>query len=214
MIDRIRKVKEYANLTTRAFALKMNLNQPSVDRMMKGVYAVNMNLVAAILEHFPEISAEWLMRGKGEMLLHKNEGSIMETINDRIQKLVDNNFGGNKAAFAKAIGMIPAAISNYLGNKRRSKPPIDMVVDIIKNLNVDAMWLLTGEGSMFAIERDGNCCGDGSHQVTGNQNNLCMIPEKFLIQEQEGNAELRRMLADAQSANARLIALLEKYSLK
>ena len=41
-----------------------------------------------------------------------------------------------------------------------------------------------------------------------------MIPEKVLIQEQEANAELRRMLADAQSANARLIALLEKYSLK
>lgn len=133
----------------------------------------------------------------------------METINDRIQQIVDYYFNGNKAAFAKKIGMVPAAISNYLGNKRRSKPSIEMVVDIIQELEVDAMWLLTGKGSML-IQREGNSCGDGSQQVNGNQNNLCMIPEKVLIREQEANAELRRLLSESQAANNRLISLLEK----
>lgn len=138
----------------------------------------------------------------------------METVNERMQKIVDECFGGKKATFAKRIGMVPTSISSYLGTERRSKPSIDILTSIVENLNIDARWLLTGKGSMFSSERDGNCCGDGSQQVTGNQNNLCMIPEKVLTQEQAANAELRRMLADAQAANARLIALLEKYSLK
>lgn len=71
----------------------------------------------------------------------------METINDRMEMLVNKRFDGNKAAFAKAIGLPPTGLSNYLGSKRRSKPSVDMVTKIVTNLNVDAYWLLTGEKS-------------------------------------------------------------------
>lgn len=71
----------------------------------------------------------------------------METINDRMEMLVNELFDGNKAAFAKAIGLPPTGLSNYLGSKRRSKPSVDMVTKIVTNLNVDAYWLLTGEKS-------------------------------------------------------------------
>lgn len=71
----------------------------------------------------------------------------METINDRMELLVNQRFDGNKAAFAKAIGLPPTGLSNYLGNKRRSKPSVDMVAKIVVALNVDAKWLLIGEGS-------------------------------------------------------------------
>lgn len=69
----------------------------------------------------------------------------METINDRMEMLVNERFGGNKAAFATSIGLGPTALSNYLGNKRRSKPSVDMVAKIVKELDVDAKWLLIGE---------------------------------------------------------------------
>lgn len=68
----------------------------------------------------------------------------METINDRMEMLVNEHFNGNKAAFAKAIGIEPSTMSSYIGNKRRSKPSIDMVAKIVTSLNVDAYWLLTG----------------------------------------------------------------------
>ena len=42
----------------------------------------------------------------------------METINDRLQWIVNEKFDGNKAAFAKAIGIVPTSISNYLGKHR------------------------------------------------------------------------------------------------
>lgn len=69
----------------------------------------------------------------------------METINDRMEVLVNQMFGGNKAAFAKELDMAPTSMSSYLGAKRRSKPSVDMVAKIITKLNVDARWLLTGE---------------------------------------------------------------------
>ena len=69
----------------------------------------------------------------------------METINDRMEMLVNQRFGGNKAAFAKKIGLPPTGLSNYLGTKRRSKPSVDMVTKIVLALDVDARWLLTGE---------------------------------------------------------------------
>ncbi len=69
----------------------------------------------------------------------------METINDRIEQLVNQRFDGNKAAFAKSIDMSPTSMSSYLGNKRRSKPSVDMVAKIVLTLDADARWLLTGE---------------------------------------------------------------------
>ena len=71
----------------------------------------------------------------------------METINDRMEMLVNERFNGNKAAFAKTIEMPPTSMSSYLGNKRRSKPSVDMVAKIVTALDVDARWLLCGEGA-------------------------------------------------------------------
>lgn len=71
----------------------------------------------------------------------------METINDRMEMLVNERFNGNKAAFAKSIDMSPTSMSSYLGNKRRSKPSVEMVAKIVLALDVDARWLLVGEGT-------------------------------------------------------------------
>ena len=70
---------------------------------------------------------------------------MAETINDRIEMLVNERFGGNKAAFAKSIGLPPTGMSSYLSKQRRSKPSVDMVTKIVVTLDVDARWLLLGE---------------------------------------------------------------------
>ena len=73
----------------------------------------------------------------------------MNTINDRMEILVNDKFSGNKAAFAKSIDMQPTAISGYLGKQRRSKPSVDMVVKIVNTIHVNPWWLLTGEGEPY-----------------------------------------------------------------
>lgn len=68
MKNRIEELKKHYGLSTRALAIKCGLNQPTLDRMLKGINALNLHCVISILESFPEISAEWLMRGVGEMI--------------------------------------------------------------------------------------------------------------------------------------------------
>lgn len=97
----------------------------------------------------------------------------METINDRMEMLINERFNGNKAAFAKAIGTERATLSNYVGSVRRSKPSVDMVTKIVVALNVDARWLLTGEkcektnNVSVGNNADGNVA-IGSHNSVGN----------------------------------------------
>lgn len=97
----------------------------------------------------------------------------METINDRMEVLINKHFNGNKAAFAKAIGFPPTGLSSYLGKQRRSKPSVDMVAKIVVALNVDAKWLLIGEGSQDGAVTANNggvaVVGNGTaHHITTN----------------------------------------------
>jgi hypothetical protein len=71
-------------------------------------------------------------------------------ITERLQYIVDQLFGGNKAAFARAIDIAPTSISNYLGKERASKPSSDILEKIVNSVEqINAYWLLTGKGEAF-----------------------------------------------------------------
>lgn len=53
--------------------------------MLKGINAVNLNCILSILNTFPEISEEWLLKGTGSML----KADIRDAENHRISKLLD-----------------------------------------------------------------------------------------------------------------------------
>lgn len=67
----------------------------------------------------------------------------MSEINNRIQQIVNERFGGNKTQFANAIGVKQTTVSNYL--TRNSSPSGDVLARIVEHLGVDARWLLTGK---------------------------------------------------------------------
>ena len=73
MIDRIKEVIAYSGLSDRAFALKCGIKQNKLSRQLGGVSEVSASTINAILDNYEEISAEWLLRGKGSMLLQKEE---------------------------------------------------------------------------------------------------------------------------------------------
>lgn len=80
----------------------------------------------------------------------------MITINDRIEELINFRFNGNKVAFATTIGIPPSSMSNYFGKERRSKVSVNMLEKIVKKLDVDAKWLLTGESISGKVHTEGN----------------------------------------------------------
>lgn len=87
MIARIQQLRDHFGLTTRAFAIKCGINQPTLDRMLKGINALNLNCVSSILKTFPDVSAEWLMRGTGPMLLSLAPNQDVERINKLVNTI-------------------------------------------------------------------------------------------------------------------------------
>lgn len=76
MINRIKEVITYSGLSDRAFALKCGIKQNTLSRQLGGVSEVSASTINAILDNYQEISAEWLLRGKGSMLLQKEETEL------------------------------------------------------------------------------------------------------------------------------------------
>lgn len=87
MISRIKDVIAYYKLTDRAFAIKCGIKQNTLSRQLNGVSEISVPTINAILDNYDDISAEWLLRGKGEMLISANQSKDENT--ERISRLVD-----------------------------------------------------------------------------------------------------------------------------
>ncbi len=85
MNDRLRAIISYFGLSDRAFAIKCGIKQPTLDKQLKGFRAISMETIMAILNTFGDISAEWLMRGVGDMMIKPSAPVDL----DRIATLVD-----------------------------------------------------------------------------------------------------------------------------
>ncbi|MDE6330071.1 MAG: XRE family transcriptional regulator [Muribaculaceae bacterium] len=107
-----------------------------------------------------------------------------QTINDRIESIVNKDFGGNKSAFATTVGIAPPMMSSYLGKQRRSKPNIDMVVKIVRALNVDPWWLMTGEQSPATSIHT-----EGDNSPVNNSGSIEVIVGDAVLKERVGHLE-------------------------
>ena len=73
MVERILKLIETKTYGNEAdFALKIGIKQQTLNNYTNGKRPVKLDTVLAILHTYSDISAEWLIRGKGEMLLSEN----------------------------------------------------------------------------------------------------------------------------------------------
>ncbi|MDD3038878.1 MAG: XRE family transcriptional regulator [Bacteroides sp.] len=86
MISRIRAIISYYHMTDRAFAIKCGIKQNTFSNQLNGARELSLVTINAILISFEDISSEWLLRGKGEMLL----SAIKPDVNiERMERLVD-----------------------------------------------------------------------------------------------------------------------------
>ena len=66
------------------------------------------------------------------------------TIHDRIKWLVDNLAEGKNTIFAEKLGINEANVRSYI---KGVQPKADILSNIVKTYDVNAMWLLTGIGN-------------------------------------------------------------------
>lgn len=76
MITRIKDIIAHYGLSTRAFAIKCGLKDNTFSNQLNGIRELSLATVNAILLSNEEISAEWLLRGKGDMLIQKEETEL------------------------------------------------------------------------------------------------------------------------------------------
>ncbi len=71
MINRIKQFIEYLKVNVRDFKIRINASDGTIRRAIKNNTDIQAKWLVFIMENFPLLSAEWLLRGEGTML--KNE---------------------------------------------------------------------------------------------------------------------------------------------
>lgn len=75
VLQRINELTDSYKLSKNAFANKINMEQTTVNNQLIGKRGVSIDLILNTLLAFPEISSEWLLRGKGNMLIEESKDS-------------------------------------------------------------------------------------------------------------------------------------------
>jgi len=83
MVNRISKIIESTGLNPTSFAAKIGVQQMTLWNQLNGKRKLSLETVVAIIENFPDISTEWLMRGTGSMM----KGNDAQ--DKRIENLID-----------------------------------------------------------------------------------------------------------------------------
>ena len=73
--QRVREFLSCNSISINSLAKQINVAQATLNPQLRGDRTLAANIVVKILEAFPGISAEWLLRGEGEMY-KSNSGSV------------------------------------------------------------------------------------------------------------------------------------------
>lgn len=117
MKDRIKKIMEMQRTTQQDFADQLKIAPATLSSIFTGRTRPTLAIVEAIKSRFPQISTDWLMFGKGDMLLKQDadgesSGVQNESKNDL---LIDSDFLQNSD---KNIVENPPVESNALYSDR------------------------------------------------------------------------------------------------
>lgn len=79
MVERIKQIINYTRLSERAFAESIGVKQNTLNQQIKGERSISLDTVCKILISYEDVSAEWLIRGEGEMLRSNDTEKIAST---------------------------------------------------------------------------------------------------------------------------------------
>ena len=75
MIDRIREVINYSQLSAAAFADNIGISRSGLTHLLTGRNQPSLDVAKKILAKYPEISTEWLIMGMGDMMRQETSPS-------------------------------------------------------------------------------------------------------------------------------------------
>lgn len=69
VLQRVIEISKQKSTSEREFANLIGANQKTINQQLKQERSLSLDTILSILSSFEDISAEWLLRGTGEMLL-------------------------------------------------------------------------------------------------------------------------------------------------
>lgn len=145
MKDRIKQVIEYKNCSVNAFSKMIGVNQSTIQQQLTEDRKISLDIIEKILITFEEISSDWLIMGKGEML--KQDTPYME---QPVEADSRNQFSNLKEALRqKEIEEMRLQMSQNQKLVSQLMKVIDNNTMIIKNLGEEIVALKT----MIKMER-------------------------------------------------------------
>ena len=85
MIERLIEFIRSIGMSERAFAEAMGISQQALNNYTRGANRLPVSLLERILKKYPQLSAEWLMRGRGNML-SAGEPSALRNVNELLNR--------------------------------------------------------------------------------------------------------------------------------
>jgi transcriptional regulator with XRE-family HTH domain len=80
MKERIQSIINHSGLTQSAFADRIGVQRSAVSHILSGRNNPGLDFLSRILESFPDISGDWLVTGKGDMLKKRQGRPILPTL--------------------------------------------------------------------------------------------------------------------------------------
>ncbi len=87
IVDRLSDLISASKLSVRAFAAKHGVKQQTLSNQLNRVRELSLATISSILTSNEDISAEWLLRGKGQMILGESYDNTKNA--ERMNRLID-----------------------------------------------------------------------------------------------------------------------------
>ena len=104
--QRIKEVLQKNDLSVTAFSKEVGLPQATVNRQLNGDARVSVDTIKAFLHRFRDVSAEWLLRGVGDMCRGVPDEQLereMAEETGRVQRIGDNSNHNTQAMTNTAL---------------------------------------------------------------------------------------------------------------
>lgn len=171
VLQRIRKVIDYLNISDRKFAESIGLPQTTVSSMFKRGNDPNVNIIQAIVNAHTFISSDWLLTGKGEMFVPKEKS--FNTAAERF-KMIRQSLELTVPEIAKILGVATSTIEGIENESIQINNLIKQKINAI--FDVDPLYLdghtekvyLSSGGFMRARKIAQDCKQKNDKEVTIN----------------------------------------------
>ena len=80
VIHRVRIFLKQKKITNRDLSNMLSMRETTLNGKLNGTRGLDLDTLKSIITHFEDLSAEWLLRGEGEMLREKKEDSSLHHI--------------------------------------------------------------------------------------------------------------------------------------